>query len=131
MALQIGELARRTGRSIHTLRYYESEGLIPNVWRDAGGRRVYTERHVLWVDLLGRLRQTGMSMQGIREYAKLIEEGDTTLSKRQELLEAHRCKIKTHIAELKECVALIDQKLHLYQSWLDAGQSPIKTPTAV
>lgn len=128
MALQIGELARRTGKSIHTLRYYESEGLIPNVRRNSAGRRVYSERHVLWIELLGRLRQTGMTMQSIREYAALIAEGDVTLSRRKNLLGAHRKKIEAQIDDMKACIRLIDLKLELYESWIEVGRSPIDVP---
>ena len=46
--LRIGELAARTGRSVHTIRWYERQGLIPGIVRDNGGRRVYHERHVGW-----------------------------------------------------------------------------------
>lgn len=35
---RIGELAARTGRSIHAIRWYEAQGLIPGVARDSGGR---------------------------------------------------------------------------------------------
>ena len=128
MVLQIDELSRRTGKSIHTLRYYESEGLIPNVQRDAGGRRIYSERHVLWIELLDRLRQTGMTMQSIREYATLIAEGDATLSRRKGLLELHRKKVEDRITEMRVSIRLIDRKLELYQSWLETGQSPIEVP---
>ena len=60
--LRIGELAERTGRSVHTIRWYERQGLIPGVVRDSGGRRVYHERHVSWLELIERLRFTGMSI---------------------------------------------------------------------
>lgn len=57
--LRIGEVARRTGRSLHTIRWYESQGLIPGVRRDRAGHRVYSEHHVGWLDLMERLRRTG------------------------------------------------------------------------
>ena len=43
-ALGIGELAARTGRTVHAIRWYEAQGLIPGVVRDPGGRRRYSER---------------------------------------------------------------------------------------
>ena len=121
--LRIGELADRTGRSADALRYYEREGLIPNVSRDASGHRVYTERHVLWMELLDRLRSTGMGIAQIRTYAGLVQEGDATLAERQALLRAHRTHVLAHIQELQACLDLIDHKVELYQSWLDAGAS--------
>jgi DNA-binding transcriptional MerR regulator len=51
----IGELATRTGRSIHALRWYEAQGLMPGVIRDSGGRRVYSELHLGWIDLIHRI----------------------------------------------------------------------------
>lgn len=128
MVLKIGELARRTGKSIHALRYYEAEGLIPNVCRDAGSQRIYTERHVLWVKLLIRLRQTGMPMQSIREYARLIEQGDATLEQRKAMLLQHRERVEQEISEMRQCIGLIDEKVQMYDAWLEAGVSPIEVP---
>jgi DNA-binding transcriptional MerR regulator len=66
--LHIGDIASRTGRSVHTIRWYERQGLIPGVCRDGGGRRVYSDYHVGWLDLMERLRSTGMSIKVMREY---------------------------------------------------------------
>ena len=46
MALRIGKLARLTGRSVHTIRWYEAQRLIPGVRRDPQGRRVYHEQRI-------------------------------------------------------------------------------------
>src|SRR5258708_21250902 len=72
--LRIGEVASRTGRSIHTIRWYEAQGLIPGVVRDSSGRRIYTEYHIGWVDLMERLRCTGMSIKQMLEYTSLAKQ---------------------------------------------------------
>lgn len=128
MSLRIGELAERTGRSVHALRYYERCGLVPNVERDRAGRRRYSERHVGWMALLGRLRSTGMSVERIRRYVALIERGDETLRERQAFLGRHRERVLEQIAELEQCVELIDGKIDLYQRWIDRGGSSIELP---
>ena len=66
--MKIGELSSRSGRSIHAIRWYEAQGLIPGVERDGGGRRVYSDLHVGWLDLMDRLRRTGMTIAQMREY---------------------------------------------------------------
>ena len=53
-SLRIGELAARAGRGIHAIRWYEAQGLIPGVVRDRAGRRVYSELHLSWLDLMDR-----------------------------------------------------------------------------
>ena len=55
-SLRIGALSTRTGHSIHAIRWYEAQGLMPGVLRDGGGRRVYAEGHVAWLQLMQRLR---------------------------------------------------------------------------
>ncbi len=68
--MRIGELARRSGRSVHTIRWYEAQGLMPGVVRDAARRRVYAPDHLLWLELVDRLRLTGMTIAEIKIYAR-------------------------------------------------------------
>jgi DNA-binding transcriptional MerR regulator len=126
--LRIGQLAARTGRTVHAIRWYEAQGLIPGVERDAGGRRVYSEQHQNWLELMHRLRRTGMSIAQMREYTVLVKQGKTTLRQRQELLRAHRTRIKTTIAEWTDALQLIDSKIDFYGEWLNSGQRPRTLP---
>lgn len=123
-SFHIGELAARTGRSIHALRWYEAQGLMPGVLRDNGGRRVYSELHLSWIDLIDRLRRTGMSIAQIREYAALVKQGSSTLQRRRELLAAHRIRVEARIAEWTDALELIDHKIDFYGQWLATGRRP-------
>ncbi len=126
--LYIGELAARTGHSIHTLRWYEAQELMPGVVRDTGGRRVYSSRHVEWVDLLDRLQRTGMSIAAMREYASLVRQGKATLKQRQDLLAAHRERVVDTIKDWKRSLDLIDRKIDFYDAWLATGHRPKEVP---
>src|SRR5260370_7164826 len=84
--MHIGELARRTGRSVHSIRCDESVGLVPGVRRDAGNRRIYDERHVGWLGLMHRLRLTGMSITKMRDYPALAAPGIATLQAPRDFL---------------------------------------------
>jgi DNA-binding transcriptional MerR regulator len=129
-ALRIGELAERSGRSVHTIRWYEAEGLMPGVVRDAGGRRVYRAAHLDWLDLIDRLQRTGMSIAAIREYAVLVRQGKTTLRQRQDLLAAHRERVVETIKDWKRSLDLIDRKIDFYDAWLATGHRPKEIPVA-
>lgn len=122
--MPISELARRTGRSVHTIRWYEAQRLIPGVRRDAGGRRVFSELHVQWLELLARLRRSGMSIREMREYASLARRGEATLVQRRELLAEHRERVLQEIEELGAAVVLIDAKLVFYGEWIATGTRP-------
>lgn len=122
--LRIGELAARSARSVHTIRWYESQGLMPGVSRDAAGRRVYHPMHLGWLELMDRLRRTGMSIAEMREYTALVRQGRSSLRERKELLEAHRARTEATIAQWRQALELIDGKIAFYDGWLATGEPP-------
>jgi len=125
---RIGALATRSGRSIHTIRWYETQGLIPGVARDAGGRRVYVEQHVGWLQLMERLRHTGMSIAEMREYTALVKAGRATLQQRRDMLAAHRVRVLETIRRRRAALQLIDAKVGFYDEWIATGHRPKDDP---
>ena len=67
----IGDFARLCGFSVHAIRWYEAQGLIPNVGRDRGGRRVYEEGHVEHLAFIDRMRRSGMPVAELRRLTEL------------------------------------------------------------
>ena len=126
--LFIGALSARTGRSVHAIRWYEAQGLVPGVARDGGGRRLYTEQHVGWLLLMDRLRRTGMSIAQMRQYTALVKQGKSTLATRQAMLKAHREHVERTIAEWTDALALLDDKIEFYGQWLAQGKRPPLEP---
>lgn len=122
--LRIGELAARTGKSIHTLRYYESIGLMPFVRRDAGGRREYDAQHIEWVLFLERLQSTGMTLSQMQRYALLVSKGKETLDERVELLKLHLQRIDQQMKDLAKSRELLIAKLDFYRDWKSSGKRP-------
>jgi DNA-binding transcriptional MerR regulator len=120
----IGRLARETGRSVHTIRWYEQQGLMPGVTRDAGGRRVYMEQHIGWLLFLDRLRFAGMPIREMRRYASLAMQGKKTLRERLALLGAHHARTSALIDELKQALRFIERKQAYYTTWLENGHRP-------
>lgn len=112
--MKIGELARRSGLSAHTLRYYERIGLLPPIDRDASGRRDYDTSILTWIAFLGRLKATGMPIRDMVRYAALRTQGDRTEPERRALLEAHRETVRSHVAELQACLLVLDTKIDGY-----------------
>lgn len=116
--LRIGELARLSGRSVHTIRWYEAQRLMPGAARDAGGRRVFSQAHVEWLGLISRLRASGMSVRDMQAYARLVRQGKAALADCRELLLQHRVKVQQRADELREAVALVDHKIAMYDKWI-------------
>ena len=124
VGLSIAEAARRTGVSVHTLRYYERAGLvITTVDRTDGGRRRYRQLDLDWITVCTRLRATGMPIRTIRRYAQLVSAGPGNEQERLALLEAHRADVTARLAELQEHLELIDHKIGVYRGRLAAGDA--------
>lgn len=116
--LSVSDAAAKVGLTTHTLRWYEQEGLVEPVVRDAAGRRRYQPADLARLDLLTKLRSTGMSVRDMRRYAELIAAGEETFSERLALLEAHRSQVLARIAELGRDLEIVDYKIGLYRSAL-------------
>jgi DNA-binding transcriptional MerR regulator len=120
----IAEAARRTGVSVHTLRYYERAGLVVSpVDRTSGGRRRYRELDLKWIIICTKLRATGMPIRGMRRYAELVAAGPGNEAERLALLEAHRAEVLARLAEIQENLKIIDHKIDVYRGSLAAGEA--------
>jgi DNA-binding transcriptional MerR regulator len=123
LQIRIGELAARTGRSVHTIRWYEKQGLLPPVPR-LGAHRVYSNRHLEWLELMERLRGSGMSVAELRRYTSLAQRGTPTLKSTLELLIAHRERVEASITQWKRALKVIDAKIDFYTRWIEDGSRP-------
>ncbi|MBY9078553.1 MerR family transcriptional regulator [Paenibacillus sp. HN-1] len=108
-------MSELTGLTAHTLRYYEKAGLLAPVSRDAQGYRSYTERDVEWVRFLRLLRDMDMPIQEMKRYSDLRSEGDSTVTKRRLMLEAHQERVRRQLERLKEDMEKVEDKIRLYR----------------
>ena len=120
--LTIDEVARRTGLTAHTLRYYERIGLIAPVPRAPGGQRRYAAADLDWIEFLLRLRDTRMPVAQMLVFARLRAEGDATVSQRRALLEAHLAEVNASLHAMQQAAAVLDTKITLYRAAEQAAQ---------
>ncbi len=113
--LTITEVAKRTGLTAYTLRYYERIGLISSVARASGGQRRYATSDMDWLDYLLRLRTTGMPIQGMQAFARLRSEGNATAGARREMLEAHRATVLAQVRALQQSEKVLQAKIAHYR----------------
>ncbi|PRR96900.1 MerR family transcriptional regulator [Bacillus sp. NMCN6] len=101
--------------SAKTLRFYEEQGILPNVTRDEKGRRVYSEQHIDWISFIRCLRETGMPLSKIKEYKELYEEGNSTYLQREEMLVQHKLEVQKKIEESLKHLEEINYKIAMYE----------------
>ncbi|GCE29002.1 hypothetical protein KDA_44860 [Dictyobacter alpinus] len=88
--------------SIPTLRYYEEIGLVPDVGRDpSSGHRRYRADTLQIIESLANLRAVGMSIEEMRTYLTLREQGDETAVEKRDLFQAHAEEVEKQMARLR------------------------------
>lgn len=109
--MRIGEVARRTGASVRSLRYYEEQGLLEAA-RTASGQRSYDESAVDRVRLVQQFFAAGLSSQRIVEMLPCVHSGTTTAAQRV-MLAKERERLATQIAALGEVHARLGTMIAL------------------
>jgi DNA-binding transcriptional MerR regulator len=122
--LTIAEVAERTGLTRHTLRYYERAGLMFGVDRASSGHRRYSEGNLSWIELITKLRATGMPIGEVRHYADLVRAGDGNEDERMALLVAHRDRVRMQIDSMTACLDAIESKVRYYAGAIETCESP-------
>lgn len=117
----IGEASKELHMPASTLRYYDKQGLFPDVARSQGGIRMYTEDDLEWARFIERLKASGMPIREIREYIGLFREGDSTIEERRRIVYERRAAIDEQIADLKLARDFIDYKCWLYDMASECG----------
>ena len=101
MALKIGEVAKRGGVNLQTIRYYERETLLPKPPRLASGYRMFPEQTVHRVRFIKRAQELGFSLAEIRELLSIRVDPKKDCSDVQGLAEAKVADIEAKIRTLR------------------------------
>lgn len=97
----IGEVSKRVGIKIPTLRYYEEAGLIPAPVRSSGQQRRYADKDVERLLFVKHARQLGFSMHSIAGLLSLSENTERECRKVHELAESHLLSVKDKLSLLR------------------------------
>lgn len=113
--MRISEAASTSGIGVDTIRFYEKSGLLPKISRGRDGRRNFSGEDVDWLILLCSLRETGMSLNQMRSFAELYQQGDQTLLERKAVLVSHLRQLDLRRAALDNCANLLTRKIDRYE----------------
>ena len=121
MVYTVGEMAKLLGVPSSTLRYYDKEGLLPFVERSSGGIRMFKDEDFEWLQVIGCLKKSGMSIKDIREYIVLAMQGDSTIDERMQLFYRQREILREQMRELQRTMDALDYKCWFYETAKKAG----------
>lgn len=97
----IGEVSRQTGLSIHTIRFYESEGLLPEAARTGSGYRLFSPQSVEQLQFIQKAQEIGFSLDEIRELLVLRDRATDACSHIKSLVEEKLASVHAKIQALE------------------------------
>jgi MerR family mercuric resistance operon transcriptional regulator len=130
--IQIGQLSRRTGCNIETIRYYERIALLPKPARRAGRYRVYETADVRRLIFIRRARELGFALDAVRALLKLSEnDGQGARADVRELAESHLAEVRAKIADLQAMERILADAVRCCAAGETAGCPIIDALSAV
>ena len=124
MSYSIKKIADMMGVTTATIRYYDEEGLLPNIKR-MNGRRIFEDEDFKWLRVLNCMKKINMPIKKIKKYVELAKQGDSTLEQRYRLILEQKAAIKNQINELNMCLQEFEYKEWYYQTAIEAGTEEI------
>lgn len=124
----VKEIAGRMGVSEHTIRFYTDRELIPGVIRDKNNNRLFDEDAVNWLMAIRCLKDSGMSLDAIKEYVDLCLEGDSTIEVRYQIILRQRELARIQVEEAKNRLAYMDQKVENYRRTMEQHMPDTMNP---
>ena len=112
--MKISEVSKKYDISPDTLRYYEKEGLLPNVKKNSSGIREYSEMDCNWVEFIKCMRGAGLSIEVLARYIELFNMGDKTREKRKNILIQERAKLIEKRDTIQKTIDRLDFKINSY-----------------
>lgn len=114
--MNIKKVAEQFDLTVDTLRYYERVGVIPPVKRNSSGHRDYSTNDLNWVYLSKSLRNAGLSVESLIEFAQLaqLRETENVEDAQKQILSNQLEELDKKIAEMQEVRDLLTYKIKTY-----------------
>jgi DNA-binding transcriptional MerR regulator len=101
VTFRIGDLAKRTGVKVVTIRYYEQAGLLPICERTTGNYRVYAQEHLERLNFVRRCRDLGFSLEQIKDMLLLSGAESPMCADVCDVAAGHLKEVESKIADLR------------------------------
>ena len=114
--MTIKEVAEKFDMTNDTLRYYEKVGLVGPVKKNSSGIRDYSESDLKRIEFIKCMHSAGISIEVLKKYVDLYDEGESTKLERQHLLEEEQDKFEEKIKTMTEALEKLKYKIELYKT---------------
>lgn len=117
----IGEVAAQFGLTVPTIRYYDQEGLIPNLAKNESGQRVFNEENLDALQIVECLKDSGMAIKDIKQFMQWVDEGDASLVNRRDMFLRLQQQMKEKMERMEQTMRVLDYKVGYYGKAVNDG----------
>lgn len=117
--LQVGELAKATGKTVRAIHLYEGLGLLKPAARTEGRYRLFTQQALVRVRWISKLQSLGLSLAEIQDIARAHDDSQGAMFAASRLRETYAAKLeatRAHLAQLHALEAELETSLRFLQS---------------
>lgn len=115
MNYTIKKVSEMTGLSIPTIRYYDKEGLLPDLQRKESGYRVFSDRDLEAIDLIECFKESGLTIREIWHFMSLVRQGDVTLEERLAIYQMHIARLEEKLTAVQNALEHSRRTLAFYE----------------
>ena len=116
----IGQVAEMFHLPISTLRFYDKEGLFPDLNRK-GNIRQFSDTEIEAIRVIECLKKSGLEIKDIKQFFEWVSEGSSTYANRKELFERRKTAVEEEIKTLEKTLAMLQFKCWYYEKALADG----------
>lgn len=116
----IGQVSEMFSLPVSTLRYYDKQGLFPNMERSAGIRR-FGERELETLRVIDCLKRSGMEIRDIRQFVDWCQQGPDTYEQRRALLVKQKETVEAELEHLNKTLDMLKFKCWFYERAIEDG----------
>lgn len=116
----IGQISNMFNIPISTLRYYDKEGLFPDIQRRSG-IRIFSDTEVEKLRMIECLKKTGMEIRDIREFMLWCQQGAGTYEKRRDMLLRQKKAVEAEMERMSQVLDMIRYKCWYYDQAIQDG----------
>ena len=120
----IGNLAKRSGVPVATIRYYEEISVLPKPARRTGGQRSYDERIMRRLSFVKNCRELGFTLEQVKTLLHLSEPKNLTCTEAKEMSLVQLATVRKRIGELRAIEKELSKHLAICDSLCSCGRVP-------
>lgn len=125
----IGQISEMFNLPVSTLRYYDKQGLFPNIQRESGIRK-FSDNEIEALRVIECLKKSGLEIKDIKQFMEWCSKGSSTYPNRRELMEKQRKTVENEIVRIQEVLDLLKFKCWYYETAIaDGNEERLKTIT--